>query len=873
MMAVGLDLGNLLVHLRADASQYFRTMDRVEQRMRRTADTLTRVGRRMTMMVTLPLAIIGGTAVKAFASFDDAMVKSLAIMGDVSSGMQAHMREVALTLSKEGVTSAKDLAKSYFFLASAGLTAQQSVAALATVERFAVAGAFDMALATDLLTDAQSALGLTVADAQRNMENMTRVSDVLTGANTLANATTEQFSKALTSQAGPAMKSYKVGLEEGVAVLAAYADQGIKAERAGNMFGRMLRLMTKGFKDNEAAWRKFGINIFDANEELKPMHQIVKDLSAVLGVMSTKQKIATLAMLGFQARSQQAILPLLGLGDRIEEYTKKLEDMAGITKEIADKQLKSFSSQMKILKNNIVAAGIEIGRILAPTILKINEQIKQLTRWWSSLTDTTKKWVLIIVAAVAAIGPLLMSLGLLLKVLLFIKAAIVTISVIMFSWLGLVLLVAAAAYTLRAVWLQNFMQIRDTMERWFNAFKEGFDWLRGSVVGKFVIWFGKSFISMFEFVKTNFKTFVTGIAGVFIGTLAWLHKMKEGMMAAWTAVSFDEMVAEIKRASEKASIAFFKGFEGGSKVATKAMDEFTAGILEKYDSAALALKKFGTHVVEGLADLWVVLKKQFGEDLDTIIALFKKMVPEMAAVIDESMRLSKVAKDLLDPISPVKGKRPWREWLGAYTQDWIDANALVKDSVTNTYGVISQVISDSLESISDTLTDFVMTGKANFNDLANSILRDLTQMIIKAQMAQALMSVFGLVAAAPVAAQPVYQVPAPAGHSGGIVGSMRASRYVPSSTFAGASRYHNGLASDEVPTILQVGEVVLSKDNVAQLKKDSERTPRGGGTVNINVNAIDAQGTYQFLSQNKRTIASMLQNTLTDNHPIRKNLR
>ena len=262
-MAATLDLGNLLIHMRMDARQYMAMMAKVESRMRKTSQSLTRIGKQMTMRITLPLLALGTASAKAFASFDDAMTKSLAIMSDITPKLRGEMEALALEISTNGVTSAKDLATSYFFLASAGLDAQQSMASLATVQRFAVAGAFDMATATDLATDAQSALGLTVKDAQKNMINMTRVTDVLTGANTLANASTQQFSLALTSQAGPAMKAYGIELEEGVAVLAAYADQGIKAQTAGNMFSRMLRLMTKGFQDNRAAWNQFGINIFD----------------------------------------------------------------------------------------------------------------------------------------------------------------------------------------------------------------------------------------------------------------------------------------------------------------------------------------------------------------------------------------------------------------------------------------------------------------------------------------------------------------------------------------------------------------------------------------------------------------------------------
>ena len=215
---------------------------------------------------------------------------------------------------------------------------------LPVVEKFATAGMFDMALATDLATDAQSALGLTVKDSEQNMINMTHVTDVLVKANTLANATVEQFSTALTAKAGTAMKSYNIDLEEGVAVLAAYADQGIKAQLAGNMFGRMLRLTIKSINENREVWDKWGITVEDTEGNLVPIADIIQQITDRTKNMGAVQKAAALEMLGFQARSQQAILPLLGLSDNIREYEKNLRMAAGTTEEIANKLKRSYKA-------------------------------------------------------------------------------------------------------------------------------------------------------------------------------------------------------------------------------------------------------------------------------------------------------------------------------------------------------------------------------------------------------------------------------------------------------------------------------------------------------------------------------------------------
>ncbi len=196
----------------------------------------------------------GAITLRTFANFDAAMTKSTAIMADMSDEMRKKMADTARDVAKSTTFSAAQAAESYFFLASAGLDAQSSIAALPMVAKFAQAGMFDMAKATDLLTDAQSALGMVIkGDPLKNLAEMTRLSDVLVKANTLANASVEQFSEALTTKAGAALKAVNKDVTEGVAVLAALADQGIKGANAGTQLSIVLRdLTTKAIRNGQA---------------------------------------------------------------------------------------------------------------------------------------------------------------------------------------------------------------------------------------------------------------------------------------------------------------------------------------------------------------------------------------------------------------------------------------------------------------------------------------------------------------------------------------------------------------------------------------------------------------------------------------------
>jgi len=808
-MGPTLDLGNLLVHLRADATQYMLMMGKAEARMRLMSQRMITIGRTMSLYITAPLLLMGGASVKAFASFDDAMTKSLAIMTGITPQLRKEMGELALEISNRGVISATDLARSYFYLASAGLDAKQSMAALGTVERFAVAGAFDMATATDLATDAQSALGLTVKNAQKNMINMTRVTDVLTGANTLANATTEQFSLALTSQAGPAMKAYNIELEEGVAVLAAYADQGIKAQRAGNMMSRMIRLMTKGFKDHRGAWERFNIDIYDTTGELKPLWTIVGDLTRALGDMSTEQKVAALQMLGFQARSQQAILPLMGLGDRIKEYNDELLKMGGITETVTQRQLKSFSSQMKILWNQIRNVGIGIGSILAPALLSLNEKIRRAVAYWNLLEESSKRNVIAFLLVAAAIGPVLIATGLLLKLFAFMIATVnvlavsfVGLATAMFGPIGVALLLAAIAYTLRAAWVQNLQVIKNRMEDWFNAFSEGFDWLINHELTQGLIEFGRQWVELFKFVGSQADNFIINLISHLTGAWAWLKKVKDGIVNGWDAPTFSQMINEFKRGFEEAGDAWAGAFLAGNEKAEKALEDFKKIVIVGYKATSIQLEGFGKATVEHLQELLEAVKVQFGQDADALIALIQsKMLklkgenplglnPADIAELENAMqKVTKRTKEYNRELE--KMKTPIQEWMDTAQ----DVSTRVGEAFANTF-----------QRMGDTLADFLIEGKADFKSFAKAVLKDLLAILIRAQMVRALTGLFpGLMPGASSAGTvPAGQMPTAVGagemwmgmpmHQGGIV-----------------PRLHGGLKSDEFPAILQAGETVIPK--------------------------------------------------------------
>ena len=435
----------------ADFQRKFATAEKTLLRFSNRAEMLGKkmaaLGRTMTMSVTLPLLGIAAAGVKAFAGFDKAMVESTAIMGNLSDVMRKKLEDTAKQMSLKTTFAAKELAESYYFLASAGMDAVGSLKALEPVEKFAQAGAFNLSTATSLLAGSQSALGMKVSDSVKNMKNMLKVSDTLTMATRLADATTEQFAVALT-RSGAGMKAYGVSLETGVAVLAALAEKQLKAEHGGEVFSRMLRLMIPAAIKNAQAYKELGVAVFDTQGNLRNFGDIIRDIETAFVGMTTKAKSAALEALGFRARVQGAILPLIGMSGRIREFEARLKKAGGTTKDVANKQLKSFSAQMKILWNRIVLAGTGIGKVLVPTIRKLAKRIESVVNWFNRLSFQQKENIIKWAAIVAAIGPALIIIG---KMSIGIAALVKTFTMLTGVFNVLILKTPAVVASLRSI--------------------------------------------------------------------------------------------------------------------------------------------------------------------------------------------------------------------------------------------------------------------------------------------------------------------------------------------------------------------------------------------------------------------------------------
>jgi TP901 family phage tail tape measure protein len=423
-MNIGSLTGQLVLedHFSSTVGLALTKMETASMKMQTIGRGMMSAGQVMSTAITLPLVALAGVSVKAFADFDKKMTESTAIMADMTDEMRKRMGDAARDVAKTSTFSAAQAAEAYYFLASAGLDAAASIEAMPKMAKFAQAGNFDLALATDLLTDAQSALGMTIRDdVTANIVNMVKVSDVLVKANTLANASVQQFSEALTTKAGNAMKDLNIDIEDGVAVLAVWADQGVKGTMAGERFAIVTRDLQTAYRKNTDAFKAMNIEVFDGTGKFRNMADIIEQMETALGGMSHEAKSAALAQLGFTDRSIAATRSLMGNSEAIRTYTTGLRDAGGITESVAEKQLKTFSNQMTLMKNRLMDSAITMGQSLMPvmqTLVGMLEkginQVSKFAGWFSDLDPKLQKVVITMLALSAATGPVLWATGALL---------------------------------------------------------------------------------------------------------------------------------------------------------------------------------------------------------------------------------------------------------------------------------------------------------------------------------------------------------------------------------------------------------------------------------------------------------------------------
>lgn len=385
----------------------------VGEKLQEVGKHLEDFGKKWSQYVSGPLAALGIGSVKTAADFEASMSQVAATMGytvedlnDGSSEASQNMQRLTDFAREMGATtafSADEAAQALNYMALAGYDVDESMQMLPTVLDLAAAGGIDLASASDMVTDAQTALGLTAEETKTMVDQMARSSS-------RSNTSVAQLGEAILT-VGATARGVKGGTQELSSVLGILADNGIKGSEAGTKLRNILLAMTPSTDDAVAAWEKLGVSAYDADGSLRPLSEIFQELNTAMEGMSQEEKTRLLSDM-FNKTDLAAINSLLGTtAERWEELSGEIENASGAAGDMADTQLNNLKGQLTLLKSAIQDVAIEIGNIMLPYVKRFVEWVQKLTTKFSGLSDRTKRIIVIVGAVIAAVGPLLIVIG------------------------------------------------------------------------------------------------------------------------------------------------------------------------------------------------------------------------------------------------------------------------------------------------------------------------------------------------------------------------------------------------------------------------------------------------------------------------------
>lgn len=350
--------------------------------------TAAKVGGAALAAATTAAVAFGKSSVEAGMNFDSSMSQVEATMGDNAQKMVEYngqtmqsidaLREFAQEMGRTTAFSASESADALNYMALAGYDAETSMAMLPNVLNLAAAGGMDLARASDMVTDAQSALGLSIEDTTVMVDQMAKASST-------TNTSVEQLGDAILT-IGATARSVKGGTAELSTVLGILADNGIKGAEGGTHLRNAILSLQTPTKDGTEALAKLGMtyeDMYDSAGNLRSLPDIFLQMQGAMEGMTQQSKDAIISGI-FNKTDLAAINALVGTdADRWNEVTVAIEGSKGAADKMAATQRDNLAGDIKLFKSALEGAQIAISDQLTPSLRNFvnfgTESISKLT--------------------------------------------------------------------------------------------------------------------------------------------------------------------------------------------------------------------------------------------------------------------------------------------------------------------------------------------------------------------------------------------------------------------------------------------------------------------------------------------------------------
>lgn len=353
---------------------------------------------------TTAIGAFAASSVNTGMAFDSSMSQIAATMGYTveelhTAGSEANetyneLREFAMEMGSSTAFSASQAADALNYMALAGYDADKSMAMLPNVLNLAAAGGMELATASDMVTDAQSALGLT-------MDETTELVDKMAKTSSKSNTSVSQLGEAILTIGGTA-KNLAGGTTELSTALGILADNGVKGAEGGTALRNIVLSLSAPTDAAAKSMAKLGLEVFDADGNMRPLNDTFNDLNGILSTMSQEEQTQVLNDLFNKVDLKSVNALLANSGDRFDELSGYIDNATGAAAAMAEVQLDNLEGDVTMFKSALEGAQIIVSDGLTPTL---REFVQFGTSSISTLSDAFKEGGLS--GAMTALGTIL----------------------------------------------------------------------------------------------------------------------------------------------------------------------------------------------------------------------------------------------------------------------------------------------------------------------------------------------------------------------------------------------------------------------------------------------------------------------------------
>lgn len=335
-----------------------------------------------------------GDSIQTGMGFDTAMSQVAATMGKTTDEI-AELRDYAKEMGAATAFSATQSAEALNFMALAGYDAQTSMKMLPNVMNLAAAGSMELARASDMVTDSQTALGLSLDETEVLVDQMAKTSSK-------TNTSVSQLGDAMLTIGGTA-KNLSGGTKELNQVLGLMADNGIKAGEAGTHLRNIILAMNPTTKDAKEAFDELNFSAYDSQGNLREMSDIFGELSEKTADMTSQERQDIIGKI-FNKTDLSTVNALLDTNtERWGEVAGAIDGASGAAQAMADTQLDNLQGDITLMQSAFEGLQIAISDEVTPNLRELVQTATKGLEWATSHTKTLTGVFIAMGTALAAI--------------------------------------------------------------------------------------------------------------------------------------------------------------------------------------------------------------------------------------------------------------------------------------------------------------------------------------------------------------------------------------------------------------------------------------------------------------------------------------